>query len=143
MIVPIMPYAEVEFIKAEVELVSNNNAVAKSAYEKGVKAAVEQWGAVMPADYFTNTNAAYNGTLGRIMLQKYYALYFTDYQQWFEYRRTGLPKLPVSDGMVNNKQIPVRFTYPIAVRTNNGANYKKALESVGIDNINTKVWWEK
>ncbi len=27
--------------------------VQKTAYEKGVKAAIEQWGAAMPADYFT------------------------------------------------------------------------------------------
>ncbi len=98
-----MTYAEVELIKAELEHRSNKNTGAKTAYEKGVKAAIEQWGAAMPADYFTNSNAAYNGTLSRIRLQKYYALYFNDYQQWFEYRRTGLPWLPVANGMVNNK----------------------------------------
>jgi len=39
-----------------------------------VKAAIEQWGAVMPTNYFINSNAAYYGTLDRIMLQKYYGL---------------------------------------------------------------------
>jgi len=143
MIVPIMSYAEVEFIKAELEYLSNNGAAAKTAYEKGVRAAMEQWSVVMPADYFTNANAAYNGTFSRIMLQKYYALYFSDYQQWFEYRRTGFPVLPVTDGMVNNKKMPVRFKYPVAVRTNNPANYGSAIQSMGADDINTKVWWEK
>lgn len=143
MIVPIMPYAEVEFIKAEVEHYYNNSTAAKAAYEKGVKAAIEQWGAVMPGDYFTNAHAAYNGTLSRIMLQKYYALYFVDYQQWLEYRRTGFPELPKAAGMVNNKQMPVRFKYPIAVRTNNPENYQKAVTSIGGDDSNTKVWWEK
>ncbi len=143
MICIVMNYAEVEFIKSEVEWRSGNEAAAKAAYEKGVKAAIEQWGAVMPANYFSNTSAAYDGTLDRIMLQKYYALYFVDYQQWFEYRRTGLPVLPVADGMVNNKIMPVRFYYPIPVRTNNPDNYKAAVELMGPDNINTKVWWEK
>jgi hypothetical protein len=143
MIVPIMSYAEVELIKAELEYFSNNGAAAKTAYERGVRAAIEQWSIVMPADYFANANAAYNGTFSRIMLQKYYALYFTDYQQWFEYRRTGLPVLPVAEGMVNNKKMPVRFKYPIAVRTNNPANYGSAVQSLGADDINTKVWWEK
>lgn len=142
-IVPIMPYAEVELIKAEVEHQRNNNAAAKVAYEKGVKASVEQWGAILPATYFTNSTAAYNGTLSRIMLQKYYALFFVDFQQWFDYRRTGLPTLPVGAGMLNNKQVPVRFQYPIAVRTNNSQNYLKAVESVGPDKINTKLWWER
>lgn len=142
MICVIMSYAEVELIKSEVELKHNNAAAAKTAYEKGVKAAIEQWGAVMPSDYFTNANAAYNGTLGRIMLQKYYALYFTDFQQWFEHRRTGLPKLPAAAGMMNNQKLPARFKYPIPVRTNNPHNYQQAVQQQGIDDINTKVWWE-
>jgi hypothetical protein len=143
MISVLMSYAEVEMIKAEAEFRNGNAAAAKSAYEKGVKASVEQWGAVMPTDYFTNTLAAYNGTLERIMLQKYYALYFNDFQQWFEYRRTGFPVMPVAAGMLNNKVMPVRYKYPTTVQSTNTDNYKKAAESMGGDNINVKVWWEK
>jgi hypothetical protein len=143
MIVPILPYAEVEFIKAELEFRANNAAAAKTAYEKGVKAAIEQWGLTMPADYFTNVNAAYNGTLERILLQKYYALYFVDFQQWFEYRRTGLPVMPVADGMGNNKKMPARFEYPLPVRTNNPVNYQEAVGWMGGDDINSKVWWQR
>ena len=141
--VPILTYSEVEFIKAEIEWKSGNATTSKTAYEKGVKAAIEQWGITMPADYFTNTTAAYDGSLERIMLQKYYALFFVDYQQWFEYRRTGFPVLPVEAGMLNNQKVPVRFYYPIAVRTNNPTNYQEAVGWMGGDDINTKVWWEK
>src|SRR5690606_16082715 len=52
MIVPILTYAEVQFIKAEVALQAGDDVAAKAAYEKGVKAAIEQWGIDMPADYF-------------------------------------------------------------------------------------------
>ena len=138
-----MSYAEVELIRAEVEFRNNNTTAAKAAYERGVKASVEQWGAVMPADYFTNAKAAYNNTLERIMLQKYYALYFTDFQQWFEYRRTGFPVMPVADGMLNNKIMPVRYRYPPAVQSTNTENYNQAVQAMGGDNINIKVWWEK
>ncbi len=143
MIVPIMPYAEVEFIKAELELKTGTSAAAKIAYEKGVKAAIEQWGVVIPFDYFTNVNAAYNNTLERIMLQKYYALFFVDFQQWFEQRRTGFPVLPPGPGMLNNKQVPSRFEYPLPVRTNNPVNYAEAAIWMGGDEIYSKVWWEK
>lgn len=139
----IMTYAEVEFIKAEL---ANRGFIATDAqahYEKGVKAAIEQWGATMPADYFTNPSAAYDGTLEKIMLQKYYALFFNDYQQWFEYRRTGLPVLPTNDGMLNNKILPVRFRYPVPVQISNSDNYDEAVDWMGGDNINVKVWWEK
>ena len=143
MTIVLMSYAELEFIKAEAELLAGNAAAAKAAYEKAVKASIEQWGAVMPADYFTNTKAAYNGTLERIMLQKYYGLYFTDFQQWFEYRRTGFPVMPVADGMLNNKTMPVRYKYPTTVQSTNTENYNKAVISMGGDHINVKVWWQK
>jgi hypothetical protein len=143
MVSVIMSYAEVELIKAELAQRGLISATAKTHYENGVKAAITQWGAAVPADYFTNVNAAYDGTLERIMLQKYYALFFNDYQQWFEYRRTGLPVLPKGEGMLNNKIMPVRFPYPVVVQTNNQANYAKAVENMGADDINTKVWWEK
>jgi hypothetical protein len=54
MSVVLMSYAEVEMIKAEAEFRNNNAVAARAAYEKGVKASIEQWGAVMQADYFTN-----------------------------------------------------------------------------------------
>jgi len=142
MINPLMTYAEVEFIRAELEWHDGNAAAAKSAYERGTKAAIEQWGLTMPADYFTvNINAAYDGTLSRIILQKYYALTFVDFQQWFEYRRTGLPLLPVADGMLNGKKMPVRFKYPLTVRNLNTENYQKAAAACGNDDINFKSWW--
>ncbi|HSN62081.1 MAG TPA: SusD/RagB family nutrient-binding outer membrane lipoprotein, partial [Ferruginibacter sp.] len=141
--IPIMPYAEVEFIKAEVALLSSNAAATKTAYEKGVKASIEQWGAVMPATYFTNPLAAFDGTMERIMLQKYYALFFVDYQQWFERRRTGLPVLPVGPGMLNNQQLPSRYYYPVAIRSTNTTNYQQAVQIMGGDDVNVKVWWQR
>ena len=143
MVCVIMTYAEVEFIKAEAAQRGITKGDAKTAYEKGVKAAVEQWGATLPATYFQNAAAAYDGTLARIMLQKYYALFFNDYQQWFEYRRTGLPTLPKGQDLRNGGMMPVRFRYPTTVQISNGANYQKAVEVMGGDNINVKVWWEK
>jgi hypothetical protein len=77
------------------------------------------------------------------MLQKYYALFFVDFQQWFEYRRTGFPVLPVGPGMINNQKMPSRFEYPLPVRTNNPVNYQEAVGWMGGDDINVKVWWDK
>uniref|UniRef100_UPI0006E26556 SusD/RagB family nutrient-binding outer membrane lipoprotein n=1 Tax=Hymenobacter sp. AT01-02 TaxID=1571877 RepID=UPI0006E26556 len=66
----LMTYAEVEFIKAEAAQRGYIATDARPHYERGVRAAIEQWGAVVPATYFQNTAVAYNGTLERIMLQK-------------------------------------------------------------------------
>ncbi|WPR73790.1 SusD/RagB family nutrient-binding outer membrane lipoprotein [Algoriphagus sp. NG3] len=143
MISLLLTYAEVEFIKAELAQRGVIGTDAAVHYENGVKAAMEQWEIEITEDYFENPEAAYNGSLERIMLQKYIGLYFNDYQQWFEYRRTGLPVLPKNDGMLNNQQAPVRFRYPVSVQINNPDNYSVAVARMGADDINTKVWWEK
>lgn len=142
MSIVILPYSEVEFIKAEVAqrgFISD----AEDHYIKGVSAAMEQLGVEVPANYFENELASYDGSLEKIMLQKYYALYFVDYQQWFEYRRTGLPELPTTPAMDNNGEMPSRFYYPTDEQINNPENYREALDMLGgNDDINTKVWWD-
>lgn len=142
MISLILTYAEVEFIKAELAQKGHITSDAEVHYLAAVKAAMEQWNVEIPAEYFDNPTAAYDGTFEKIMLQKYLGLYFNDYQQWFEYRRTGLPILPKNDGMLNNQQVPVRFRYPVDVQINNTDNYNEVVSRIGGDNINIKVWWE-
>lgn len=137
----IMTYAEVEFIKAEMAQ-RGFTSDAATHYNNGVQAAIEHLGANVPSGYFDDSDVAYNGTLDRIMLQKYYALYFTDYQQWFEYRRTGLPELPTTASMMNNGVMPARFPYPIDQQTFNAENYEEAVQMIGSDNINSHVWWD-
>lgn len=137
----LLTYAEVEFIKAEMAQ-RGYITDAASHYKNGIKAAIEQLKATIPTDYFDNAKVQYDGTLAQIMLQKYYALYFTDYQQWFEYRRTGLPVLPTTTAMGNNAIMPSRFTFPTDQQLYNLDNYKQAVQMIGKDDINTKVWWD-
>lgn len=139
----IYPYAELQFILSELAFKGVIPGNAQTYYENGVKATIEQWGSVMPANYFTNPNVAYNGTLERIMLQKYIALFFVDQQQWFEKRRTGFPVLPNNGGLLNNGIMPSRLMYPPNPRVLNTGNYQAAVQQMGGDNINVKVWWNK
>lgn len=143
MISLILTYSEVEFIKAELAQKGYISSDPEAHYQSAVNAAMEQWGVEISTNYFENPYAAYDGSLERIMLQKYIGLYFNDYQQWFEYRRTGFPILPTNEGMLNNKVVPVRFRYPVSVQINNPENYESAVARMGGDDINTKVWWEK
>jgi len=143
--VVILPYAEVEFIRAEAAFYGWNTAgkTANDSYIAGVKAAIEQWGGTMPANYFSVPEAAYNNTLQRIMLQKYYALFFCDYQQWFELNRTGYPVLPLGDGVPTGNKMPNRFKYPETVQRTNLKNYQEAVARLGGDTFNNKLWWQK
>ena len=79
----------------------------------------------------------------RIHLQKYYALFLVDMQQWFEYRRTGHPIMPKGAGLRNQGEMPARMTYPVYVQSANPSNYKEAIARQGADLISTKVWWQK
>lgn len=139
----VYPYAELQFTLAELAqkgIISGN---AQTFYENGVKAAVEQWGNTVPANYFADPDVAYNGTLERIMLQKYVALFFVDHQQWYEQRRTGFPVMPNNGGLQNNGMMPQRMMYPMNPRIMNTANYNAAVQQMGGDNINVKMWWNK
>ena len=97
----------------------------------------------MQEDYFDNPETAYNGTLERIMTQKYFALYFCDYQQWFEYNRTGLPHIPKGDGIPENQEIAHRLKYPAILQRTNLKNYQKAKENMGGDNFTIKLIWQQ
>ena len=139
----IYPYAELQFTLAELAFKGIISGNAQTYYENGVKAAIEQWGSTMPANYFANANVAYNGTLERIMLQKYVALFFVDQQQWFEKRRTGFPVLPNNGGLLNNGNLPQRLMYPPNPKVLNTANYQAAVQQMGGDDINIKMWWNQ
>lgn len=138
-----MSYAELEFIKAELALKNVISSDAETHYKKGVKAAIERWGVAMPANYFDNPATAFDGTLERIMIQKFYALFFCDYQQWFEYNRTRLPEMPVGDGVPAGNVMPYRFKYPSILQRNNMANYKEARDHMGGDDFYIKLIWQK
>jgi hypothetical protein len=81
--------------------------------------------------------------LGMIHIQKYYAMFLVDFQQWFEYRRTGHPILPKGPGLANGGKMPARLNYPLVTQSTNPSSYKNAIAVQGPDDINTLVWWQK
>lgn len=145
-----MTYAELEFIKAELALRGfNTGSTPKLHYEKGIAASMAQWGAAMPADFITrpgvayNTAASFEGQLEQIMLQKYIAYFFVDYQSWFEKNRTGYPVLPRGTGIPAENKFPVRVPYPTYLQSLNAQSLKDAVAGMGGDDTNIKVWWNK
>lgn len=139
----IYPYAELQFTLSELAFKGIIPGSAQTYYENGVRAIIEQWGATVPTDYFTNPNVAFNNTLERIMLQKHIALFFVDEQQWFEQRRTGFPVLPNNGGLLNNGKMPQRLMYPPNPKILNTTNYQSAVQQMGGDDINVLMWWNK
>lgn len=161
----IMNCAEVDFIMAEAAVKGWINGNAGTYYNKGIADAINYWlptvmtgGATDPAllafvdaaDIEWNNSLPLNSTdpntnskMSLIHLQKYYAMFLVDFQQWFEYRRTSYPILPKGDGMLNGKVMPARLFYPTLTQSTNPTNYKNAVAVQGPDEISTQVWWQK
>ncbi|SIT12225.1 SusD/RagB family nutrient-binding outer membrane lipoprotein [Belliella pelovolcani] len=145
-----MTYAELEFIKAELALrgFSTGNTI-QSHYQNGVLASMNQWKVNLTAAYFDQDevrlqdNDNFELILEKIIQQKYFALYFNDFQAWFEKRRTGYPILPRGSGIPVENQFPSRITYPNYLQALNAENLDAAVARMGGDTQDTKVWWEK
>ena len=160
----LMNVAEVDFILAEAAAKGWINGTGEAYYNKGIVDAVNYW---IP-NYFASPAAANflayinnadidwldflpleslapgsNSKLEMIHLQKYYAMFFVDFQQWYEYRRTGHPILPKGVGLANGGVMPARINYPIISQSANPTSYKNAVATQGPDDINTRVWWQK
>jgi hypothetical protein len=104
-----------------------------------VQSANLDWDSTLPLDNTTSGNSQ----LEMIHIQKYYAMFLVDFQQWFEYRRTGHPILPKGPGLVNNQKMPARLNYPVVTQSTNPTSYNNAIAAQGADDINTLMWWQK
>lgn len=149
----IMLCSEVKFLKAEaaVRYPSLAGVVnAKEAYDQGIALNFDYWGVAMPADYLQRTSGntdvtapvAFDGQLETIITQKWLALFYTDFQGFMEFKRTGFPKQikPGPDALL--PAYPSRFKYVTEEQALNKANYDAAVSRQGPDEYSTPVWWE-
>lgn len=156
----IMQYSEVQFILAEAAAKGWITGDTKTYYQQGIASAINYWvpnfPEAIPSTQFTthltnlaaasevwNDNLPLEDKMELIHVQKYYALFLTDLQQWFEYRRTGHPILPKGQGLSNGGVMPARLVYPVYLQAANPVNYKAAVAAQGPDEISTNVWWQR
>jgi hypothetical protein len=158
----LMNYAEEQFILAEAAAKGWISGSAGNYYNSGALNSITYWLPNWPSvinpqtgvlnnitTYLDSAHMQWSDTLSmdekmeRIHLQKYYALFLVDLQQWFEYRRTGHPYLPAGPGLVNGGVMPARLVYPVYLQSTNPTNYSIAVARQGPDLISTQVWWQK
>lgn len=138
-----MTYSELNFLLAEArERAIITLGTAQNYYNTAVQASFEQWGVNMPSSYLTET-AQYNPSSDVLYEQKWLALYHTGVEAWFDWKRTGKPSfIKAGSGAQNNGLVPRRLLYPSLEQSINNASYQQAIESIGGDNINARVWWD-
>ncbi|HZB15503.1 MAG TPA: SusD/RagB family nutrient-binding outer membrane lipoprotein [Chryseolinea sp.] len=143
----IMTYAELQFLLAEArEKGLIDIETAEAYYTKGMVASFAYYGVAPEAAYFTQAKVAYTGTsdekLEKIGNQRWVASYFQGVEAWFNWRRTGYPKILPSVDNQNDDRIPVRYIYPRIEQSLNSPNRDAAVARQGADDINTRVWWD-
>ena len=161
--IPLMTYAEVEFIKSEY------NGFSQAEYEAGVEASIDYWSgtsgeAVDAADYLAAISAA-GVDAEKLAIQKYIDLYINGTEGWTEIRRTSYPSQLISPGDItairsdeghsgeivkfepleDTKGLIIsRVKYPTSESTLNSNNFKAAVAKLndGTNNYYTKMFWD-
>ncbi|RSK24280.1 SusD/RagB family nutrient-binding outer membrane lipoprotein [Hymenobacter metallilatus] len=144
----LLSYAQVEFLLAEaVERGFNVGGTAKSHYDAGVTASIQQWGgsATDAAAYLLKPAVNYLTATGnykqKIGTQAWIALYDQPVDGYREYRRLDYPALVKPAQALSN--IPRRFFYPVVEQNLNTANNSAAATAIGGDNVDTRIFWDK
>lgn len=162
----VLSYSEVQFTLAEAAekgYISGGSTAAETYYKNGIKDQFAYYSSRIPASYattylkltpatvsvsdsyFAQSTVAYAGTqaakLEKIGIQKWISLYMVGYEAWSEWRRTGIPNIPV--GPVGPGYVPRRMLYPADELRINEANYREAVSWLGADDLQAHVWWDE
>lgn len=157
-------YADQCFILAEAAVRGWISGSADTYYKKGIEASMRfiadhtpenyAHGRVLTdeviADFLQNpaiqlTNGEADG-LEMILTQRFLAWFLhSPWNSYYEYRRTGYPKLPINPETSVNEvktELPQRWMYPESESQYNKANLQEALERQfnGSDDRNKKMW---
>lgn len=145
----VLDYAEVQFLLAEAA--ARGFAVNESAatyYENGIRSSLEYWG-VADADadaYLAQPAVAYATAAGdwkqKIGTQEWIAYYNRGFEGWTAWRRLDFTGFNVPDGLTES-DIPRRLIFPIEEATLNPSSWRAAIDMIGADNVQTKVFWDK
>jgi len=151
-VLPWLSFAELQFIKAEILVLTGaadvqisealQSAIAGSLDQMGINSAshqefVEQYGTVS----IGSTNEQ---KLQQIIEEAYYSYYGYAWQQaWSNYRRTGYPELPNTGSPNENNRsgtLPERYLYPQEVKDLNLDNFQEAEIRQSGAFLDTPLW---
>jgi hypothetical protein len=142
-------YSEICFIKAELAFRGGKPAEAKTEYEKGITASMQQYGvdAAALAPYLATPGVAFDNNatdLQKIYKQKYLALFLMNHEAWAEARRTDVPLLPLAYNSVypEHNRAPFRAPYPQTESGLNSTNYNLFQANVKDYFWGQKMWWD-
>ena len=120
--------AEVGFLLAEAAQRGWNVGDAKTHYENAIKLSLGAWEVSDGyEDFIKQPNVAYDGTLERIITQKWVASWSCGSEAWMDFRRTGIPALKAGISAAK-PAVAVRFIYGNAEGAANTENFNAAVD---------------
>jgi hypothetical protein len=159
--VPLMTYAEVQFI------ISEYNGFSEDEYREGVQASVEYWASLDGVRFGAQEVDEYveavsqNVNAEAVAIQKYIDLYMNGMEAWSEIRRTGYPTQLLLPGEISvyaggnaltfdplsdtKGLIVARVKYPTNESTLNKSGFDEAVSKLedGTNNYYTPMFWDK
>ncbi len=148
----VLTYSEVLFYLAEAaERGYDVGGTGEEFYNAGITESILWWGGSQEdADaYLAFPDVAYQTADGdwkrKIAYQSWLASYLNGFLGYTTWRRLDYPVMnitPSNEDIVDQMDIPVRFTFPINEQTLNNANYVAASEAIGGDELLTKIFWD-
>lgn len=106
----LMSASEVHLILSEAALYGWISADAEEEYTAGIQESFKAWNIEDEFSGYTD-RAPFNG-LESIITQKWIASWSAAAESWFDYRRTGLPELPIGT-TAKREALPLRFYYNV------------------------------
>lgn len=158
----IVTYAQTQLLLAEAAVRGWVSGDAKTYYENGVRAAMEQFAQfpnatklyqqyVTPEAINTYLTAnPFDGTLEQINTQYWINCFCDEYESFSNWRRSGYPALQSTYDPANpyglsatKGSIPRRFAYPSTESQVNTKNYDAAVSGLSDgDTFTSRIWWD-
>ena len=135
-------YSDQKFTEAEARLIASGAAAADAPYREGIRANMTKLGVAAAAiDAYIAARPALTAAsaLREIITEKYIAN-FLKTEPWNDWRRTGLPVIPLVPQAVINT-IPQRIRAPGSELSSNTAQVMAVGFPTGIEGMKVKLWW--
>jgi hypothetical protein len=142
----LLSYSEVQFIVAEVRLRQNNILAATTAYNNAITADFLFVGntAAEATAFLAKPAVAFDGSLSRLMEQKWIVMFQAPYESWTDWRRTGFPVLTPAAINFTQGVIPRKLPYPqFEINLNRASLEAGPGVPVPFESLKQKVWWDK
>jgi hypothetical protein len=135
--------------------ITGGNAAASTYFTSGIKAHMDQMALYDAAstisasarDIYATANpldvSTLNASLAQINYQYWIASFMDGSEAWANYRRSGYPVLAPNPYPGKSVNFITRITYPPSEILVNSKNVQNAIASMGGDNLDTRVWWDK